>query len=114
MRVLVCGGRDYNNYDKICEVLDKHKSNIYCIIHGAAKGADYLAQTWALVNFVLNIPYHAEWKKYGNKAGPIRNQRMIDEGHPNLVIAFPGGKGTADMVRRAKANKIDVMEIRDS
>lgn len=44
----------------------------------------------------------------GKAAGPIRNQRMLDEGKPDLVVAFPGGRGTADMVRRAKAAGVPV------
>jgi hypothetical protein len=51
----------------------------------------------------------AEWKKYGPAAGPIRNQRMLDWG-PDLVVAFSGGKGTADMVRRARAAGVEVIE----
>lgn len=36
---------------------------------------------------------------------------MIDEGRSNLVLAIPGGRGTADMVRRARAAGIEVREI---
>ena len=39
--------------------------------------------------------------RIGKKAGPLRNQRMLDEGKPDLVVAFPGGGGTKDTVRRA-------------
>jgi len=39
-----------------------------------------------------------EWDELGKKAGPLRNQRMLDEGKPDLVVAFPGGGGTKDMV----------------
>ena len=53
----------------------------------------------------------ADWAKHGRKAGPIRNQRMIDEGRPDLVVAFPGGTGTADMVERARVAGIRVIEI---
>ena len=53
--------------------------------------------------------YPADWKKYGKSAGPLRNQRMIDEGKPDLVVAFPGGVGTADMISRAKAYNISVL-----
>ena len=48
-----------------------------------------------------------DWKKYGKKAGPLRNQQMLEEGKPDLVVAFPGGNGTADMVRRAKKANIE-------
>lgn len=55
--------------------------------------------------------YPADWKRDGRGAGPIRNQRMIDEGKPHIVIAFPGGKGTADMVMRAEMAGIPVVKV---
>jgi hypothetical protein len=55
--------------------------------------------------------YMADWDGLGRKAGPIRNQRMLDEGKPDLVIAFPGGRGTADMVRRAREAGVEVVEL---
>ena len=67
-----------------------------------ARGADRFAQEWANANGVAWIVYDANWTKHGRAAGPIRNQQMLDEGRPTLVVAFPGGRGTADMVRRAR------------
>jgi hypothetical protein len=61
---------------------------------------------------LINEP--ADWKAHGRAAGPIRNQRMIDEHRPELVVAAPGGRGTADMVRRARAAGIEVFEIPDN
>lgn len=84
------------------------------IITGGATGADSAAEDWAAVNWTDLQVYRikpSEWLKYGKAAGPHRNQRMIDEGEPDLVVAFPGGKGTADMVKRAKAAGIKVIEI---
>jgi hypothetical protein len=81
------------------------------IISGAATGADTAAIDWAVVNWCQFLEFPADWKKLGPSAGPIRNQRMIDEGKPDLVLAFPGGTGTADMVRRAKAAGIKVREV---
>ncbi|WP_245576775.1 SLOG family protein [Kaistia adipata] len=81
------------------------------VISGMATGADTLAAEWAeRFGFPLR-KFPADWKAHGRAAGPIRNQRMIDEGRPDLVIAFPGGRGTADMVRRAKAAGIEVREM---
>jgi hypothetical protein len=60
-----------------------------------------------------NIPseiYHADWQ-LGRKAGPIRNQRMLDEGRPELVIAFPGGRGTSDMTARARAAPLETISV---
>ena len=106
MRVLVCGGRNYNNADKVYEVLcDVSPSSI---IHGNAAGADDLADAWAKANHVPVMPFSADWGTFGRSAGPKRNQEMLDKGKPDLVVAFPGGKGTADMARRASAAKIPI------
>lgn len=108
MRVLVCGGRDYSDEETLFSTLDKlHEKNpISCIISGMASGADSLAIYWAEERRVGYEAYPAQWKKHGKSAGPIRNQHMIDEGKPDYCVAFPGGRGTADMVSRCKAQKI--------
>ena len=86
------------------------------IIHGAAKGADELARRWAARNGIPELPFKADWYPNGfgrldRSAGPRRNQRMIDEGKPDRVIGFSGGRGTADMLARARAAGIEVMEV---
>ena len=112
MRVLVCGGRDYADYAYVEENLnDLPLGNSSVIIHGGAQGADRLAERWAFAHGVDSERFSADWEKHGKAAGPIRNQRMIDEGQPDLVVAFPGGKGTADMIRRARAAGVDVVEL---
>jgi hypothetical protein len=92
---------------------DFHKTRgpFTCLNHGTAPGADAHAANWALKNRVPIKAWKADWRQHGNAAGPIRNQQMIDEGKPDLVIAFPGGRGTADMVQRAKAAGIEVFEV---
>lgn len=103
-RPIVCGGRDFNDRDFIQRTLtylNAEYGPFECIIHGAATGADSEAMIWAQTIGIKHLPMMPEWEKYGRKAGPIRNQRMIDEGHPDGVIAFPGGKGTSDMCHRA-------------
>lgn len=114
MRVLVCGGRDFNDYGRVMEVLDHiHvESRIDKIIEGGASGADTLAWKWAKnrIGKINVLSFSAEWDKYGKSAGPMRNQRMIDEGKPDIVVAFPGGKGTQDMVRRAERAGIKVIK----
>lgn len=111
-RVLVCGGRDYDDAQSLAMVLDAaHYANpIECLIHGAARGADTLAADWALSHDVLCKAYPADWDRHGRAAGPIRNTRMLLE-LPHLVIAFPGGKGTADMIRQAEAAKVPVVKV---
>lgn len=114
--VLVCGGRDYTYAPgDVFTYLDwLHKTNLFTeVIHGAAPGADFLAGEWAKSRGLKVTPYPADWKGLGAGAGPKRNQQMIDEGKPNLVVAFPGGRGTSDMVRRAKEHGLSVFVVRD-
>lgn len=112
MRVLVCGGRDFNDFEWLNEVLTwfAGENGVDLIIHGAARGADSLAGEWAQL---ANIPvkaYPADWQKHGKAAGHIRNALMISDGKPDYVIAFPGGRGTANMIEQARKAGIGVME----
>ena len=111
MKVLVCGGRDYQDYSKVCWVLGHTEPPISLVIHGAAPGADSLAAKWAVEQGIPTDAYVADWDKYGKAAGPIRNRVMLELGKPERVIAFPGGKGTADMVFRARRANVPVTEI---
>jgi len=116
MKVLVCGGREFDDFTMLCDAMDAidAKRRIKTVIHGAACGADSLAGSWAHARGCKVQMFPADWKKDGKAAGPIRNQRMLDEGKPDMVVAFPGGRGTADMVRRARAAGIEVMEVKSN
>jgi ribA/ribD-fused uncharacterized protein len=105
MKLLVSGGRDFDDVEFIVTHLNRlHKARtITQLIHGAAKGVDTIAAFWADESGILPRPFPAEWVEYGrHRAGPIRNQQMLDEGRPDALFAFPGGSGTADMVERAE------------
>lgn len=111
-RILVTGGRNYANVRLLTRTLDDlaRTRAIAVIIHGNAPGADFLAGVWARRSHVPVEAYPADWRR-GKGAGPERNARMLAEGKPDLVVAFPGGRGTADMVRRAKAAGVRVVEV---
>ena len=109
MRVIVCGGRDYADQSRVSEVLSG-LGKIDHLFHGNARGADSMADWWGRKSGVRVHPVPAQWKKYGRRAGPIRNQNMLGQS-PDLVVAFPGGRGTADMIRRAKAAGVEVLEV---
>lgn len=123
MKVLVCGGRDFDDWDTLyAELSDlfynrmRDLSKPFVVISGDAKGADWLARAWAkYMSIEYPVEYRgfpADWKTHGKSAGAIRNQSMIDEGSPDFVLAFPGGRGTADMVSRAKKTGIPVKEVK--
>ena len=113
MRVLVCGGRDYQDAARVFFVLDHYHAQrpFSVVIHGAATGADSLAGEWATSRGVPVYAFQADWNLHGGAAGPIRNAQMISEGKPNLVIAFPGGRGTRNMRAQARECWIDVLDI---
>lgn len=112
MKVIVCGGRNYNNQIFINDKLDElHiKKEIKTVIQGGASGADFCAGIWAKNKSIEVRQYDAEWKIHGRGAGAIRNRRMLYDGKPDLVVAFPGGKGTTDMKRQARNAGVQVIE----
>jgi hypothetical protein len=114
-RVLVCGGRDYNDANRIWSVLDhylREADDFEVVIHGKCKtGVDSVVDDWARARSLPIMPFPADWVSHGTIAGPIRNAQMLREGKPTLVIAFPGGRGTANMVERAKRASVPVLEI---
>lgn len=113
MNILVCGGRNYNDAFTVGAYLGGLAKQVAItrIITGGAPGADKLAELWARSRGIDVDIYKADWKRLGAAAGPIRNQLMLDKGAPSAVVAFPGGTGTADMVRRAKDAGVKVYEV---
>ncbi len=117
MRVLVCGGRDYFDKQTVFYTLDElhAKEPISLLIHGACPvghgGADMLAEQWAKDREISYLGDPAKFQKQGRSAGPIRNQKMIDAWRPDLVVSFPGGSGTADMVKKALAAGITTQRV---
>lgn len=141
MRILVCGGRDYGKTETdegwivnqeevdllyrtlasiVKEVRSEKISTPITIIHGNARGADSLASDFVkrcklskaeVFQNVEEKAYPANWAKYGRAAGVYRNTQMLEEGEPDIVVAFRGGNGTANMVKQARACAVEVREI---
>lgn len=141
MKILVCGGREFGalpfktdplweerlkqynfimkrlnqlsvKYSEFFDPNDNWLPSDIIIINGAADGADSVSSDWAIMRRAQLIEYPADWKKHKKAAGPIRNQEMLDKEQPDLVVAFPGGKGTADMVARARKAGVEVLELK--
>lgn len=115
IRLLVCGGRDFQNVALAEHALHAvhAKVGIAVLIEGGAKGADRLARTWAFKNDVPIETYPADWDTHGRAAGHIRNAEMLAEGKPHGCIAFPGGRGTADMIQRCEKAGVKVWRVGD-
>lgn len=118
LRVVVTGGRDYEDRDVVWRALDRihAKHGILVVIHGACderdpvtgerrlRGADRWADEWADARGIPKIPEpvtRGEWRQFGGYAGPRRNERMFVKHTPDLCVHLPGGTGTADCCQRA-------------
>lgn len=135
MKILVFGSRVWTTEEER-EVLEatldgyyhrwvKHwhagnKEERFGVVEGAAPGADTMAGAWAkrlakvAGSRVDHYPEPAEWNKYGNGAGPIRNQRMLDTHEIDLALGFvrnrlKQGSGSNDMAERCKASGVAVV-----
>lgn len=111
MKVLVCGGRNYRDYVSLRDMVDRFSPT--WIINGGARGADTLASQYADEKGIPCAVVRAPWSTHGPSAGPVRNRWMLDL-EPDWVIAFPGGRGTADMIRAAREKKIPVTDLSPS
>lgn len=113
MKVLVTGGREFNERERLFEVLGQlhagHK--ITHLIHGGARGADTLAGEWARNVGVQEVRCDANWNFHGKAAGPIRNRKMFEllNYEDDLVVAFDGGNGTANMVSLVEEEGFDIL-----
>lgn len=116
MKVLVTGGRDFRDHDWLfagLDLLNEVTGGISELIEGGASGADCLAANWAIwkkdrTGKPEHVKVPAKWGEYGRRAGYIRNAEMAAL-KPDIVLACPGGKGTANMVTIAKANGLKVV-----
>lgn len=131
MRLLVCGGRNYSDIEHINRTLDTLHADrpITRLIHGAARGVDTHAAAWGIRTIgAENVdPYPADWsdtshpdalirrnhrgRRYDLKAGHRRNARMLLMGCPDMVLAFPGGAGTANMIGLARRHGVEVRTV---
>jgi hypothetical protein len=113
MRVLVCGGRDYDDEARVHATLTAlhKKDRFHAVLEGGADGADALGRQWAHGMGIRVETFEANWGAYGKAAGPMRNRRMLEEGRPDLIVAFPGGKGTADMIWRGRQAGVAVLRV---
>lgn len=132
IRVGITGGRDYGRYDPTvpAKLAKKRKSEIKYIHRildrfvrlnswkgeirfagGDATGVDTVVRNWCIANGYRFKRFNANWKKFGNGAGPRRNKRVLDKFKPEVMISFPStGTGTANMVKEARKRGILVYQ----
>lgn len=101
MRVIIAGGRNVHDYDKLLDAIKESQFPIATVVSGGAKGADALGERYAEeMNLKLNV-FNADWDRHGRAAGPIRNRKMAE--NADALIALWDGKtrGTKNMIETA-------------
>lgn len=122
LRILICGGRNYDDrtyfyhfMDRVLETIrgtgESQKRDVV-IIHGAARGADSLADDYGRERGLRVIRYPADWETHGRSAGAIRNKLMLTDGDPHVIVAFKGGRGTQNMIQQGKKAGVPVYEVK--
>lgn len=109
-RVIVCGSRRWHDRDRVARVLSElqiHRGWTPLIVHGAARGADRIAEEEAGKLGFYTEPHPADWDRHGNRAGLIRNEEMAAAG-ASLCIAFWDGKSTGTQHMIDQAKKYDI------
>ena len=107
--VIVTGGRDYDDWAMLQEVLNFINPDV--VVQGGAWGADQMAVDWAEYNKKEFLTFNADRNKHGRAAGPIRNKEMLQANPKAVVVAFPGGAGTANCVRTAVELNMIVLQV---
>lgn len=110
MKVIIAGGRNFNDYEKLCQFCDNalSKQTEIEIVSGTANGADKLGEKYANDKGYPIKQFPADWDKYGKSAGYIRNAQMAE--YADALIAFWDGKsrGTKHMIDLAKRANLKV------
>lgn len=125
VNMLVCGGRNYGEIDDKPEAqwIEERRFafellttiaevfGVDTLTHGNARGGDRLAARWASPRGMIVRSFPARWNGHKLAAGPIRNRLMYAKSRPDLVVALPGGNGTADMVEVAREGGTKVIRV---
>jgi hypothetical protein len=112
VRLLVCGSRNGWDAAGCWKVLDEIRPLPELVICGGASGYDSFAEEWAKRRGIACAVFKAPWDSpLGKSAGPVRNGWMLRYGQPDLVLAFEGGAGTANMIAQAKKAGVPVRKV---
>lgn len=98
-RIVVAGGRDFDNFDAMCQILDKIKWDPGdIIISGTARGADTLGEQYASLRNIPVARFPARWDKYGKRAGFMRNEEMAQYATGGVIFWDGKSRGTQSMI----------------
>jgi hypothetical protein len=102
MKVIIAGGRGFHpTIERLRKVVVLLESiSVSEVVSGGAEGADAWGEKIADLAGLPVRTFPANWTRLGLEAGHVRNLRMAD--YADALIALPGGRGTADMIKAAR------------
>ena len=109
-RVAVTGGRVWKDKAFVWRGINRFEERwgqISALAEGEATGVDTFCRLWAERAGVPVIPYEADWDRWGDAAGSIRNEEMLEDFKPDILLVFPGGTGTQHCTRTARKMAIE-------
>lgn len=110
LRIVVTGGRNYQDAEGVWEVLNLLRP--LEVAHGKCPtGVDSFTADWCRMSGTPVQEFPANWERYGRSAGPLRNTTMLFQFKPNLVVVFPGGAGTRSCLEYAKKYLLPVVLV---
>lgn len=97
-KIVICGSRDFNDYNLLCDKLQHLLNEKVTILCGHARGADTLGEKWAKENNKQLIYYPADWAKHNKGAGIIRNRDMARDCDEIIAFWDRSSKGTKHII----------------
>jgi hypothetical protein len=106
MRVAIIGGRNFDDYERLSQVITNLHVPVKSIVSGGAKGADRFAERYAEEKNIPITVFLPDWEKHGKAAGMVRNVQIVE--NADFLVAFWDGEslGTKHSIDLAKRKKI--------
>jgi hypothetical protein len=111
MKVIIAGWREFTDYELLNRTMESCGFPVTEVVSGKARGADTLGERWANENGIPVKPFPANWDRYGDAAGSVRNEEMARYGEALVAFLAKESKGTKDMIRVAKRYKLKVKVV---
>jgi hypothetical protein len=111
-KVIIAGSRHIRDYNLVVAAIKESgwKDQITEVVSGGADGVDKLGERWAMDNLLYVRRFNANWKAYGNRAGPIRNLEMAKYANALILVWDGESKGSKSMKRHAENEGILIFE----
>jgi hypothetical protein len=111
MHTIIAGSRDITNPAAGIPHIEAAPWEPSLVLCGMARGVDLIGRAWALSQGIEVREYPAAWRQYGRRAGPMRNQEMVDTAQALVVIRFQRSRGSKDVLMRARLRGLVIHDV---